>query len=359
VTQAQVGRATKGAAQAYLGKLHLYKQEWAAAKTQLDAVVNSGNYDLSPCFHDIFTSAGENGVEHIFSIQASVNDGSGGSENGNFADRLNHPHGGSPFGCCGFHQPSDNLVNAHKVDANGLPMFDSYNESNVTIGDLVDPRLDLQVGRDDVPFYKWGNHAPAWIRNRSWAGPFSQKKIIHTDEEKSSVGWSPVQLSNVNIPIIRYADVLLMLAEAEVELGNLERAREIINMLRTRAAGCAQGPDGDMTTDINDPGITWASYAVGTYDDSWTDASAARTAVRHERRIEMALEGHRMFDLRRWGIAADVINNQYLPMEKTRRNYLEASGGYQSKHDLYPLPSVQIELSKVEGTAMMQQNPGY
>ncbi len=359
VTQSAVGRATKGAAQSYLGKVLLYEGDWSGAKSQLDAVVNSGTYALQDCFHDPFTTEGENGSEHIFSIQASVNDGTGGGENGLFADRLNHPHGGSPFGCCGFHQPSHNFVNAHKVDANGLPFLDkSYNNSDVTADDVVDPRLDWTVGRDDVPFLDWGVHAPEWIRNRSWAGPFSHKKFIHKVGEISSVGWSNKQLSPVNIPIIRYADVILMLAEAEVELGNLDRGRELVNMIRARAANCAQAPDGGATA-IDDPGITWAKYAVGTYDDAWTDQSMAREAVRFERRLEIAMEGHRLFDLRRWGIAAQVLNEDYLPVEKTKRNYLQPSPGYSSKHDLFPLPSVQIELSKVDGTAMLQQNPGY
>lgn len=357
--QDAVGRATKGAAQAYLGKVLLYTGDYSGAKAQLDAVVNSGRYELQPCFHDIFTSERESGTEHIFSIQASVNDGSGGSENGLMADRLNHPHGGSPFGCCGFHQPSQNYVNANKVDANGLPFLDkSYNNSNVTIDDPVDPRLDWTAGRDDVPFLDWGTHASGWIRNRTWAGPFSHKKFIHKVTEQSSVGWQNQQLSPVNIPILRYADVLLMLAECEVELNNLERARELVNMIRSRAGACAQGPDGGATT-IDDPGITWATYKVGTYDASWTDQAVAREAVRFERRLEMAMEGHRFFDLRRWGIAADVINNDYLPTEKTRRNYLNAHAGYQAKHDLFPLPSVQIELSKVDGVPQLQQNPNY
>jgi tetratricopeptide (TPR) repeat protein len=358
-TQDAVGRATKGAAQAYLGKVLLYTGDYSKAKAEFDAVVNSGQYALQDCFHDIFTTEGESGPEAIFSIQASTNDGSNEGENGLFADRLNHPHGGSPFGCCGFHQPSQNFVNANKVDANGLPLFDTFNDADVTIDDPVDPRLDWTAGRDDVPFLNWGLHEPAWIRNRSWAGPYSHKKFIHKQGESSSVGWSNKQLSPVNIPIIRYADVLLMLAECEVEMGSLERARELVNMIRTRAANCAQGPNGGATT-IDDPGITWATYRIGTYDDPWTDQAFARKAVRYERRLEMAMEGHRFFDLRRWGTAEQVINEDYLPVEMTKRNYLTAHAGYQSpKHDLFPLPSVQIELSKVDGVPQLQQNPGY
>lgn len=358
-TQGAVGRVTKGAAQSYLGKLLLYNKDYSKAKEQFDAVVNSGKYELSPCAHDIFTTGGENGPEMIFSIQASVNDGDSEGSNGNFADRLNHPHGGSPFGCCGFHQPSQNLVNSHKVDANGLPLFTTFNNADVTATDAVDPRLDWTVGRDGVPFLDWGTHNETWIRARSWAGPFSVKKFIHANGQQSSVGWSNVQLSPINMPIIRYADVLLMLAECEVELGNLERARELVNMIRERASACAQGGDGSATTDLADPSITWATYKIGTYDSPWTDGNAAREAVRFERKIELAMEGHRLFDLRRWGIAKDVINNQYLPVEKTKRTYLEATNGYEDRHDLYPLPSVQIELSKKEGTPQLQQNAGY
>ncbi|HMQ46571.1 MAG TPA: RagB/SusD family nutrient uptake outer membrane protein [Saprospiraceae bacterium] len=357
-SQGAVGRANKLAAQAYLGKVYLYNGNFSAAKEQFDAVVNSGKYALLPCFHDVFTQEMENGSEMIFSIQASVNDGSTEGQNGNFADRLRYPNGGGTFSCCGFHQPSQNLVNSHKVDANGLPLPSSFNGSDVTISDPVDPRLDWTVGRDDVPFLEYGLHSPAWIRARSFAGPFSAKKFIHDPGENVASSWNNQQLSTINVPIIRYADVLLMLAECEVELNNLERARELVNMVRERAGGCAQGPDGGATA-IDDAGITWATYRVGTYTATWTDQNAARTAVRFERKLELALEGHRLFDLRRWGVAQQVINDEYLPIEKTKRTYLNDSNGLEDRHALYPLPSVQIELSKVDGVPQLKQNTGY
>ncbi|HMQ63209.1 MAG TPA: RagB/SusD family nutrient uptake outer membrane protein [Flavilitoribacter sp.] len=359
VTQVAVGRATKGAAQAYLGKVFLYNGEYAKAKEQFDAVVSSGKYALLPCYHDVFTQEMENGSEMIFSIQASVNDGTTEGQNGNFADRLNFPNGGGTFSCCGFHQPSQNLVNAHKVDAGGLPMPETYNDLDATAADVMDPRVDWTVGRDGVPFLTYGTHGPEWIRARAWAGPYSAKKFIHDPGENAASSWSNQQLSTINIPIIRYADVLLMLAECEVELGNLERARELVNMIRQRAAGCAQGPDGDADDNIKDPGITYAKYDVGTYNSAWTNQTAAREAVRFERKLELALEGHRFFDLRRWGIAKDYINNEYLAVEKTKRTYLEDSGGFEDRHWLYPLPTVQIQLSKVDGVPQLKQNPGY
>ena len=358
--QPNIGRVTEGTARSLLGKLLLFNKEYAAAKTQFDAVMSSGTYALQDCFHDIFSTSGENGSGMIFTIQASVNDGNGGSINGMFADRLNHPHGGSPFGCCGFHQPSHNLVNAHKVDSKGLPLLDkSYNDADVTISDKVDPRLDWTVGRDDVPFLTWGKHEPTWIRNRPFGGPYSPKKFIHEPNEISNVGWANKQLSPLNIPIIRYADVILMLAEAEIELGSLERARELTNMIRERAAGCAINGEGIATTDLADSSITWATYDVKPYTEAWTNADTARAAVQFERRIELALEGQRFFDLVRWGIAADVINNDYLPVEKTKRDYLIPSGGFLPKHVVHPLPNNQIELSKVDGEPTLIQNPGY
>ncbi|MEO0469059.1 MAG: RagB/SusD family nutrient uptake outer membrane protein [Bacteroidota bacterium] len=359
--QAEVGRITQGAARAYLGKVLLYQGKFAEAKAQFDNVVNSGKYALQDCYKDIFTAEGENGSEMIFSVQSSVNDGTGGGENGNFADRLNFPHGGSPFGCCGFHQPSQNLVNAHKVDANGLPLLDSFNDADYDPAtDVVDPRLDWTVGRDDVPYLDWGIHEPSWIRSRSWAGPYSPKKFAYNVGEESSVGWSNRQLSPINVPLIRYSDVLLMLAECEVEVGSLERARELVNMIRMRAGNCAQGADGNPTTDLADAGITWATYAVGTYDEAWTDKDVAREAVRFERRLELALEGHRFFDLRRYGLdyASDILNT-YVSEEVGKRSYLSAAATFESKHMLYPYPSQQVELSKIDGVEQLTQNPGW
>jgi len=177
-------------------------------------------------------------------------------------------------------------------------------------------------------------------------------------ENQQSGGWVSTQLTPINFPIIRYSDVLLMLAEAEVELGNLERARELTNMVRARAAGCSQGADGSIVASLSD-GAAYGNYAVGTYDDPWTDASAARAAVRYERRIELALEGHRFFDLRRYGNAAEVLN-KYISEEQPKRPYLNNSAGYQSpKNDLFPIPTQQIELSKVDGEARLTQNPGF
>jgi len=361
-SQAQVGRSTSWTAKSYLGRVRMFEQNFSAAQSVLSDVVNNGPYALEDCFHDVFSANDENGPETVLAFQATSNDGDPNGENGNRNDRLNFPHGGSPFGCCGFHQPTQNLVNAFKVDANGLPFLDgSFNDADLTASDAVDPRLDWSAGRDDVPFLDWGLHAPGWIRDRAWAGPYSPKKNIYEQNSsaQSAVGWANYQLHSLNLHILRYADVVLMLAEAEVEMGNLEAARQLVNLVRERAGVCAQGPvGGSVEVAIDDPSISWANYAVGTYDDAWTDANVARDAVRMERRLELAMEGHRFFDLRRWGIAEQVLND-YLEVEKTRRNYLTGASAYGDRHQWYPLPTIQLELSKVDGTPMLTQNPGW
>ncbi|MFT5884805.1 MAG: hypothetical protein ACI9IP_001262 [Arcticibacterium sp.] len=362
VTQNDAGRVTKWTAKAYLGRVKLHGGDMAGANAILADVVNNGPYGLQDCFHEVFSALVDNGPETILAYQASSNDGDPNGANGNQNDRLNFPHSGSPFGCCGFHQPTQNLVNAFKVDANGLPMLDgTWNDADLTAADAVDPRLDWTSGRDGVPYLDWGTHAPGWIRDRPWAGPYSPKKNVYEKNSSagSTVGWANYQLNSLNLHLLRFADVVLMYAETEVEMGNLENARTLVNRIRTRAGNCAPAPEGaEVTTTLDDPRIDWANYKVGTYDATWTDQAVARTAVRFERRLELAMEGHRFFDLRRWGTAASTLN-AFVASEIKVRAYLNAATAYDSKHDLYPIPTTQIDLSIVDGVKTLEQNPGW
>jgi hypothetical protein len=365
-TQSQVGRATKGAALAYLGKAQLWNKEYAAAKASFDAVVSSNVYALQDCYRSVWTYAGENGSggkrETLFAYQASLNDGDPDAYNSNFGDRLTYPHAGSPFGCCGFRQPTQNFVNAFRVDGSGLPDFNNVLGTPLASTDPVDPRLDFIVAREGVPVLDWDQpYALSWVRAPSYGGPFSNKKIMYLESDpKSSVSWVNTQLSGINVPLMRYADVLLMLAEAEVELNNLSRATQLVNMVRARAANCAQGPTNTTwVNNINDAAITWANYEVSQYPATFASQDEARKSVRMERRLELGMEGHRFFDLRRWGIAKATLD-AYAAYEETFRSQYGNYVGYDpAKHDLFPIPQAQIDLSAVSGVPQLKQNPGY
>jgi len=350
----------------------MYNGDYAAAITTLQNVRTGGPYALEPSFDRVWTGFSElsNGPETILAFQASANDGDPNGDNANFGERLNFPHGGSPFGCCGFHQPSQNMVNFFQVDAQGLPLAltdanwnanDAEWDAAASAGVAFDPRLDWTVGRDEVPYKDWGSHAAAWIRAPGFGGLYSPKKTAYEDASGavSNVGWVNTQLSSMNIHIYRYADLLLLLAEAYVEQGDLELARVIVNEIRARAGVVAQGPNGGpMTVPIDDASITWADYEMGQYPGPWADQAAARTRVQYERRLELSMEGERFFDLRRWGIAEQVLNT-YLAAEVRRLAHLSAAATFAARHSLYPIPTLQIELSKEEGVETLVQNTGW
>ena len=375
----EVGRATSWTARAYKGRVQVYSGDYAGGLTTLRDVRNNGPYALEPNFHQVWTgfSQYQNGPETILAYQASINDGEPSGNNANYGTRLNFPHSGSPFGCCGFHQPSFNLVNFFQVDGNGLPLAlsqgdltpltatEAWNSDDAEFeaGNMrpVDPRLDWTVGRDGVPYKDWAIHIDTWIRNREYGGPYSPKKHVHEQASgaQSPVGWNAQHLNSVNIHLFRYADRLLLLAEAEVEAGDPDVARQIVNEIRTRAGQVAQGPISNMVVPINDPSITWANYEIGTYPaGSFANQAYARSAVRYERRLELAMEGHRMFDLQRWGVHTDVLN-PFVTVEQTRMPHLTAAAQVGQRHQYYPIPPVQIELSQVEGEDRLVQNPGW
>jgi tetratricopeptide (TPR) repeat protein len=400
------GRATSWAAKAYKGRVLMYTGNYAAAIPVLEDVKNNGPYKLMPSYDEVWTglSTYRNGPEEILAYQASVNDGEPNGNNGNYGERLNFPYSGSHFACCGFNPPTQNLVNFFKVDAaTGLPlmMVDSttWNADNKMLDGKrtavpVDPRIDYTVGRDSVPFKDWGffSLANGWVRDTANGGPYSPKKNIQekaSGAESTSAGWEPPQENSVHIHIFRYADMLLMLAEAYVEQNRLTDALAIVNQIRDRAAvkvpgcgdqsvvtffGAANCPGGAALTQSM-PAMAagktvlqtpWALYEVGEYTAAqFANQAYAREAVRTERRLELAMEGQRMFDLRRWGepyAAARIngfINGEGGGAEKTRRLFLAAAEPFQQKHMYYPIPTSQIDLSKVGGTPRLTQNPGW
>ena len=372
------GRVTQWTAKAYKGRVQMYNGQFAEALTTLRDVKANGPYALEASYDRVWTgfTAFENGKETILAYQASANDGQSGGSNSNEGNRLTFPHSGSPFGCCGFHQPSQNLVNFFATDAvTGLPASltnPNWNASNANRTSAVmtpaDPRLDYTVGRDGVPYKDWGPHTSEWIRSPSYSGTYSNKKNVHEKSSgaQSSVGWNNAHLNSVNIHIFRYADMLLMLAEAEVEAGTLENARAIVNEIRTRAAVKVQGPGTSQATiavPINDPSVTYANYKIGLFTAPFASQAEARQAVRAERRLELAMEGQRFYDLRRWATAEAVLNGYINGVaggsEKSRRVQLGNASPFSDRHMLFPIPTTQILLSQGGTGPGLKQNPGW
>lgn len=368
VTQVAIGRANKYAAAAYLAKTLLYRKEFERAKELFDIVIQNGTtsdgtpYQLLDQYADVFRSIYDNHSESVFAVQAAVNTGT--PLNSNFSFVLNFPNAqDGPGACCGYFQPSFDLVNSFRTGANGLPLLDaSYNQgSNLIKSDMgiessasfsmdqetLDPRLDHSVGRRGIPYLDWGLHpGKRWIRNQAYGGPYSPKKFVYYKEgigvENESTGWGALGLTAVNYCIIRYADVLLMAAETEIELGNIEQGRDYINQIRQRAKQ-------SQLTEVD------ANYHIELYE-SFQDQEQARKAVRFERKLELSGEGHRFYDLVRWGIAAETIN-EYLEHEDQYLTDPFAGAKFEKgKHEYLPIPQQEIDLV---GNEVLIQNPGY
>jgi tetratricopeptide (TPR) repeat protein len=371
-TLADAGRANKWAAGAFLGKAYMFQKKFTEAKQIFDQVIANGRttrgakYALNASFHDNFRAVTKNSAESVFAVQYSVNDGANGA-NGDAGGVLNYPYNNGPGGCCGFFQPTQNLVNAYQVDANGLPLLETFNNTDVKNDQGIasnqpfephtgplDPRLDWTVGRRGIPYLDWGPHGGQnWIRDQAYAGPYSPKKNVYYKAEEGrlsdATGWTRGYSAN-NYTIMRFADVLLMAAEAEAEVGSLARALDYVNQVRRRAAnpaGFVKNPDGSNA----------ANYKIGEYS-SFPSKEFAIRAIRFERRLELAMEGHRFFDLVRWGIAAENIN-EYFRVEQTKRQYLRGARFTAGKNEYFPIPEQAIVRSLKDGQPTLKQNPGY
>lgn len=376
-TFTELGRFNKWGAGVFLAKIYVFQKKWAEAKALLDVIIATGKttkgvkYGLLPKYHDNFRIAtqGTNAdSEGVLDAQYSVND-NGKGYNGGLGDNLNFPHGGlptEPGGCCGYHVPSQDLVNAFQTDKDGLPFLDNHNaqevkndqgvESSVAFTPYqgtLDPRLDWTVGRRGIPYLDWGLHpGKIWMRDQAYGGPYSPKKnVYYQAEEATLTEGTSRQLSANNVRIMRFAEVILMAAEAEIELGNLDRGRELVNLIRSRAAN----PDGFVKLPNGTPA---ANYVIQTYKTPWANKEVALKALRFERRLELGMEGKRFFDLVRWGIAKEVLNN-YLAYESTKRANLKGAV-FKDHSGLFPVPQRQIDATKnAEGKPTLSQNMGY
>lgn len=363
-TQAQLGRANKYAAEAYLAKTRLYQayeqnethqvvsinqNRLQEVVTLLQDVIESGKYSLSSDIANDFLPETENGPESVFAIQFTINDGTIAGRM-DYEDGLNYPHGAPQYGCCGFHAASQNMVNAFTTDANGLPNFETFNNS---IADLntatVDVRIDHTVGIEGHP-YKYNPELPfsnSWVRDAGVYGNFHTMRYQQLATSPSYFKLGPFMGSAKNYDIIRYDDVLLMQAEAYIELGQQDKALPLINQIRARAAastGRLKKLDGTFPS----------NYNMKEYPSTGWTQDYARTALRWERRLEFATEGSRFFDLVRWGIAEPTLN-AYIAVEKNRRTFLSTAKFTAGRDEYLPIPQSEITFTN----GLYKQNPGY
>jgi len=368
----QIGRWNKTVCQVVLAKAMMQMDhDYAGALPLLQEVKTSGKnpkgeaLGLWPKYGEIFMIENRNCSEAVYTVQYSINDGSGG-QNAGAGEVLNFPYksGGSPGGCCGFYQPTQEYVNSFRTSG-GLPLLNgSYNQpANVVINDQglaptaaftedagpLDPRLDWSVGRRGIPYFDWGVMTGAdWIRDQTYAGPYATKKQVYKKSQEGQLtdvtSWTNGYTAN-GYRMIRFADVLLLLAECQIETNDLAGARTNINLVRARAANTAGFVMEDGTT------TPAANYVINEYPTSGApfDSQAnARIALYMERKLELGMEGHRWFDLNRWGIAKAELT-KVLAYETTtpwggQTMYTQGTATVDDVDLWFPLPQRQIDL---------------
>lgn len=320
--------------------------------------------------------------------------------NGEMGIGLNFPYPGEISMCCGFHQPSQNLVNAYKVNTNGLPLFDTFNDVDlkndqgvesthefIPFENEVDPRLDWTVSRRGIPYRDWGiNPGRRWIRDQPFGGPYQPaSKPIFYKKEKGSLSTTTGWMAGVNANNYRYlrlTHVLLWRAEIAAFEGDLELSRSYVNMIRERAGNevvmgkvlinkfpSTTYPWGEGTADsdyMTGGSVDWskpaANYKIGLYPP-FTDPSEAMKAVQWELRLEFATEGHRFFDLRRWDkhtnpeFRVDMAKtlNDFAIKDLRIRNTMQGAEFNPERDKYLPIPQNQINLQP----DVLVQNPGY
>lgn len=360
----EVGRTYVWAAKALKAKILMQKGDLAAAKPVLADVISNGSnniglkYQLANDLDMNWSTYNDNtSPESVYEIQFSsdVND------NGNPGMALCYPHNSGPGGCCGFYQPSYELVNSYQVDANGLPYLnaeyrskksvstqieaeDTWAENDNTIP--VDPRLDFAVGRYGIPYKDWGYPRKDWVRNPTNGGIFMPRKHVYSKAEsdagygRSSMygGWAPG--SAMNIQYLSLRDLMLLYAECLANDGDLSGAMTMVNAIRTRAAL----PENIVT---NADGTPAANYKIATYPAShaaFSDKATCVKAVRMERKLELAMEGHRWFDLQRWGgdyMASEL--SDYLDYEQAYIPKFVRAARLPATKTMFPLPHTQVQ----------------
>jgi hypothetical protein len=397
-TQGEVGRVNSWAAKAYLAKIYMYmaspgynagagvnpQEYYDLAKGLFDEIIlkgktsNGKKYELVRSFPDVFKASNDNHEESIWAYQSAANTGSVNNANPEFD--LNWPYNTGPAGpgnCCSFFQPTFESANWFRTTGAGLPyvavdLDDDYN-AHPLVTDMgkesadafapdagpLDPRIDHSIGRRGIPYLDWQDFpGKSWIRNQPNAGPYETKKFVYYQADKGSLqdnsSWTPGYTA-INFPIIRFADILLLAAEAELEAttGTAAQAKIYVNRVRARARASKLQKDGSDA----------ANYALmALYDDAdnWLKGDPLTKAkVRFERQLELHSEGHRFYDLVRWGIA-DVVLNKFITYEAPLYGLGALNDAKFDKgiDEYLPIPQAQLDLLN-STEVILTQNPGF
>ena len=368
------GRVNKIAAASYLAKCYLtlawgdgyeatngvghINQQYMNKVVEYTDVVKSSKYGYLEDFGDIFLPEYKNSKESIFAVQCSdYKDDNTTFGRANWSNMLNGCWG---IWSCGwdFHKPSQNLVSAFKTK-DGLPDFDNFDKTidypinGVPTAQKWDPRLFHTVGMPTFPYKYEESYTLTKDNSRTpnTYGYYTSLKEV-PQRSKGETYNSPWQAFDMNDYVFRYSDVMLMRAEALIETGKLEEARTIINDIRQRAKNSVAKH------------IQYAAdqCEIALYPDTYfKDKETARKCLQWERRLELAMENGRYFDLRRWGIASKTLN-AYFEIEKndvydgqTYAQYLKDAHYTPGKNEFYPVPYNQLYY--VPG--LYSQNKGY
>jgi hypothetical protein len=402
------GRANKYAAEAYLAKTYMFEHKFDAALPLFHDLISNGTtaggqkYALDAVFQMNFSPepSQKNSPESVFAAQTSVNDGAS-NANGDKGDELNFPYASTaPGGCCGWDGPSQWLGNSYKTDANGLPMPATFNTvggdvSNTARGAAytgnLDPRIDITMGRPGIPYLDWGAPQPDWIRDPT-DGVFSPRKNVYSKSEKGVYSdatpgpWDGVQSVSNNVNLMRFADILLMAAECEIEstAGSTAAAETDVNLVRARAANPAGWVYLNSTyspaTSVYAITATPADkYVVKGYPaGSFSDKAFARTAIHFERKLELGMEGMRFYDLQRWDGASITTNpvsqgdgaissdgsmaaeiNAFFASDVKINSQLQGAKFVPGHNEYYAVPQAEIDKSLSLGKEELTQNNGY
>lgn len=359
VKQTDKGRPSKAAAAAFLTKAYLYKayRQDDAASNQVTSInredllkvieysnpdiYSAGGFDLEPDFHNNFRSETqyENGVESIWAMQYSINDG---TKYGN----LNWSYGlivpnipGVTDGGCDFYKPSQNLVNAYRTDADGHPFIDTFNNKDYDLTQDADPRLFLTVGLTGLPYEFNSKYmmdaSSTWSRSNGLYGYYvTLKQNVDPDCGYLVKGsWWGTPMNRI---VFRYADVLLERAEAYAQLNETGEAIKLVNKIRLRA----KQSTGMIANYPSDYGV---KFNISTYNGSYSQEDALKI-VKMERRLEMGMESERFFDLVRWGEAEKVLNKYFA--EETNNCSIYGDAHFTAdKNEYLPIPFSQVAAS--------------